>query len=174
MKRWLVDRGVGMYSTYNEGKSVIAERFIRTLKNKLYKHMTAVSSDVYYDALDDIVDKYNNTYHNSIKKKPADVTNNDYEGYVYEFGEKKPLFKVGDKVRISKYKDIFSKGYTPNWTKEVFIVRNVKGTMPRTYEIADTNSDDIIGSFYEKEFQGTNESIRKPELKIRSKFHARK
>ena len=62
-----------------------------------------------------------------------DVTNNDYEGYVYEFDEKKLLLKVGDKVRISKYKDIFAKGYTPNWTKEVFIVRNIKGTMPRTY-----------------------------------------
>ena len=109
MKRWLVDRGIDIYSTYNEGKSVIAERFIRTLKNKLYKYMTAISSDVYYDALDGIVDKYNNTYHNNIKKKPVDVTNNDYEGYVYEFDEKKPLFKVGDKVRISKYKNIFAK-----------------------------------------------------------------
>ena len=163
-----------MYSTYNEGKSLIAERFTRTLKNKLYKHMTAVSSDVYYDALDDIVDKYNNTYHDSIKKKPVDVTNNDYEGYVCEFDEKKPFFNVGDKVRISKYKDIFAKGYTPNWTREVLIVRNVKGTMSRTYEIADTNGDGIIGTFYGKELQRTSESIEKPELKIKSKFHARK
>ena len=174
IKSWLVDRGIGMYSTYNEGKSLIAERFIRTLKNKLYKHMTAVSSDVYYDALDDIVDKYNNTYHNSIKKKPVDVTNNDYEGYVCEFDEKKTFFNVGDKVRISKYKDIFAKGYTPNWTREVLIVRNVKGTMSRTYEIADTNGDGIIGTFYGKELQRTSESIEKPELKIKSKFHARK
>ena len=84
------------------------------------------------------------------------------------------MFSVGDKVRISKYKDIFAKGYTPNWTKEVFIVRNVKGTMPRTYKIADTNGDDIIGTFYEKELQGMSESIEKPELRIRIKFHARK
>ena len=174
MSRWLVDNGIGIYSTYNKGKSVIAERFIRTLKNKLYKHMTAVSSDVYYDVLDDIVDKYNNTYLNSIKKKPVDVNNSDYEGYVSEFDEKKPLLKVGDEVRISKYDNIFVKGYTPNWTKEVFIVRNIKGTVPRTYEIADTNGDDIIGTFYEKELQGKSESIEKPELKIRSKFHARK
>ena len=169
MKRWLVDKGIDMFSTCNEDKSVIAERFITTLKNKLYKHMTAVSSDVYYDVLDDIVDKYNNTYHNSINKKPVDITINDYEGYVYEFYEKKPFFKVGDKVRISKHKDIFAKGYTPNWTKEVFIVRNIKGTMPRTFEIADTNGDDIIGTFYKKELQGTSESIEKPELKIRVK-----
>ena len=84
------------------------------------------------------------------------------------------MFKNVDKVRISKYKDIFGKGYTPNWTKEVFTVRNVKGTMPRTYEIADTNGDDIVGTFYEKELQGTSESVEKPELKIRSKFHVRK
>ena len=84
------------------------------------------------------------------------------------------MFKVGAKVRISKYKDIFAKGYTPNWTKEVFIVHNVEGTMPRIYEIADINGDDIIGTFYEKELQGTSESIEKPELKFRSKFHARK
>ena len=84
------------------------------------------------------------------------------------------MLKVGDKVRILKFKDIFAKGYTPNWTKEVFIVRNVKGTMPRTYEIADTNGDDIIGIFYGKVLQGMSENIAKPELKIRSKFHARK
>ena len=109
MKRWLVDRGIDIYSTYNEGKSVIDERFIRTLKIKLYKYMTAISSDVYYDALDDIVDKYNKTYHNNIKKKPIDVMNNDYEGYVYEFDEEKPLFKVGDKVRISNIRHFCKK-----------------------------------------------------------------
>ena len=94
MKKWLLSKGIDIYSTYNEGKSVIAERFIKTLKTKLYKHMTAISSDVYYDVLDDIVDEYNNT---------AEVKNSDYEGYVYEFDEKKPLFNIGDKVRISKF-----------------------------------------------------------------------
>ena len=109
MKKWLVDNGIDIYSTYNEGKSVIAERFIRTLKNKLYKHMTAVSSDVYYDVLDDIVDKYNNTYHNSIKKKPVDVTNNDYEGYVYGFDEKNHCLKLVIKLEFQNIKTFLQK-----------------------------------------------------------------
>ena len=75
-KKWLSDNDIIMYSTYNEGKSVVAERFIRTLKNKLYKHMTATGKNVYYDVLDDVVNKYNNTKHNTIKMKPIDVGDN--------------------------------------------------------------------------------------------------
>ena len=77
-KKWLQDNDIGMYSTNNEGKSVIAERFIRTLKNKIYKCMTSISKNVYIDKLDDIVKKYNNTYHTSIKMKPVDVKDNTY------------------------------------------------------------------------------------------------
>ena len=109
MKRWLVDKGIDTYSTYNEGKSVIAERFIRTLKNKLYKHMTAVSREVYCDALDDIVDKYNNTYHNGIKKKPVDVKNSDYGGYVYEFDEKNPCLKLVIKLGFRNIRTFLQK-----------------------------------------------------------------
>ena len=98
---------------YNEGKSVLAERFIRTLKNKLYKHMTATGKNVYYDVLDDIVNEYNNTKHNTIKMKPRDVGNNK-RVYIDEHKEKDSRFKVGDRVRISKFKNIFAKGYTPN------------------------------------------------------------
>ena len=104
-----------MYSTYNEGESVVAERFIRTLKNKIFKHMTAISKNVYFDVLDDIVNKYNNTVHRSIKMKPIDVTSDSYAEYNEDSNEKDPKFKVGDRVRISKYKNIFAKGYTPNW-----------------------------------------------------------
>ena len=75
-EKWLLDNGINMYSTYNEGKSVVAERFIRTLKNKLYKHMTATGKNVYYNVLDDVVNKYNNTRHSTIKMKPIDVKNN--------------------------------------------------------------------------------------------------
>ena len=75
-EKWLSDNDINMYSMYNEGKSVVAERFIRTLKNKLYKHMTATGKNVYYDVLDDIVNKYNNTKHSTIKMKPIDVGNN--------------------------------------------------------------------------------------------------
>ena len=96
-----------MYSTYNDGKSVVAERFIRTLKNNIFKHMTAISKNVYFDVLGDIVNKYNNTVHRTIKMKPIDVTDDSYAEYNEDFNKKDPKFKVGDHVRISKYKNIF-------------------------------------------------------------------
>ena len=103
-----------MYSIDNEGKSVVAERFIRTLKIKIYKYMTSVSKNVYINKLDDIVDEYNNTYHRAIKTKPVDVKHNTYIDFKKEVNDKDPKFKVGYLVRISKYKNIFAKGYTPN------------------------------------------------------------
>ena len=98
-----------MYSTYKEGKSVVAERFIRTLKNKIFKHMTAISKNVYFDVLDDIVNKYNNTVHRTIKMKPIDVTSDSYAEYNEDSNATKPKFKVDDHVRISKYKKILLK-----------------------------------------------------------------
>ena len=106
-----------MYSTYNERKSVVAERFIRTLKNKVYKHMTASSKNVYFDVLDDLVDEYNNTYHKTIKMKPKDVKSDSFAEYNEESNEKDPKFKVGDHVRISNFKNVFAKGCTPNWSE---------------------------------------------------------
>ena len=97
-----------MYSTYNEGKSVVAERFIRTLKNKIFKHMAAISKNVYFDVLDDIVDRYNNTVHRTIKMKPIDDTDDSYAEYNEYPNKKDPKFKVGDHVRISKFKNIYS------------------------------------------------------------------
>ena len=101
-KRFLKINNIEMYSTYNKGKSVVAERFIRTLKNKIFKHMTAISKNVYFDVLDDIVNKYNSTVHRSIKMKPIDVTPNFYAEYNEDSNKKDPTFKVGDHVRISK------------------------------------------------------------------------
>ena len=101
-KRFLKINNIEMYSTYNEGKSVVAERFIRTLKNKIFKHMTAVSKNVYFDVLDDIVNKYNNTVHRSIIVKPVDVTSDSYAEYDEDSNLTKPKFQVGDHVRISK------------------------------------------------------------------------
>ena len=90
-----------MYSTYNEGKCVVAERFIRTLKNEIFKHMAAISKNVYFDVLDDIVNKYNNTVHRTIKMKPIEVTDDYYAEYNEDPSNKKnPKFKVGDNVRI--------------------------------------------------------------------------
>ena len=102
-KKWLSDNDFIMYSTFNEGKSVVAERFIRTLKNKLYKHMTATGKNVYYDVLDDVVNEYNNTKHNTIKMKPIDVRDNK-RVYIGEHNEKDSIFKIGDRVRISNSK----------------------------------------------------------------------
>ena len=106
-KKWLKDNDIEMYSIHNEGKSVVAERFIRTLKNKIYKYMTAISKNVYIDKLDDIVNEYNNTYHKTIKIKPVDVKYNTYIHFKKEVNDKDPKFKVGDHVRIFKYKSIF-------------------------------------------------------------------
>ena len=153
--KWLSDNNIIMYSTYNEGKSVVAERFIRTLKNKLYKHMTATGKKVYYDVLDDIVYKYNNTKHSIIKMKPIDVGDNYKRVYIDEHNEKDSRFKVGDRVRISKFKNIFAKGYAPNWSSEIFIVDKVNDTIPYTYNLKDLNDKEIIGSFYDRELQKT-------------------
>ena len=152
-KKLLSDNDIIMYSTYNEGKSVVAERFIRTLKNKLYKHMTATGKNIYYDVLDDVVNKDNNTKHSTIKMKPIDVGDNNKRVYVDEHNEKDSRFKVGDRVRISKCKNIFAKGYTRNWSKEIFIINKINDTVPYTYNIKDLNDKEIIGSFYERELQ---------------------
>ena len=127
---------IEIYSTYNEGKSVVAERFIRTFKNKIFKHMTAISKNIYFDVLDDIIDIYNNTVHKTIKMRPIEVMSDYYAEYKEDPSNKKdPKFKVGDILRISKYKNIFAKGYTPNWSEEVFVINKIKHTITWTYAI---------------------------------------
>ena len=152
-KKRLSDNEIITYSTYNEGKSVVAESFIRTLKNKLYKHMTAIGKNVYYDVLDDVVNEYNNTKHSTIKMKPIDVKDNNKRVYIDEHNEKDSRFKVDDRVTISKFKNIFAKGYTPNWSIEIFIIDKINHTVPYTYNIKDLNGEEIIGSFYDRELQ---------------------
>ena len=146
-----------MYSTFNEEKSVVAERFIRTLKNKIFKHIKAISKNVYFDVLDDIVNKYNNTVHRTRKMKRIDVISDSSAEYNEDSSKENPKFKVGDHVRISKYKNIFAKGHTPNWSEEIFVVNKIKNTVLWTYVINDLNGKEIKGSFYEKEFRKTNQ-----------------
>ena len=146
-----------MYSIHNEGKSVAAEKFIRTLKAKTYRYMTSTPKKMYIDKLDDIVNEYNNTYHRTIKMKPVDVKDNTYIDFKKEVNDKDPKFKVGDHVRISKYKIIFAKGYTPNCSEEVFVIKKVKNTVPLTYCICDLNGKKMIATFYEKELQKANQ-----------------
>ena len=148
-KRFLKINNIKMYSTYNEGKSVVAERCIRSLKNKIFNHMTAVSKNV----LDNIVDRYNNTVHRTIKMRPIDVTSDSYAEYNETFNVTKPKFKVGDHDRISKYKNIFAEGYTQNWPEEVFVASKIKNTVPWTYVISALNGESFTGTFYEKELQ---------------------
>ena len=118
--------------------------------------MSLVSKNVYSDKLDYIIDDYNNTYHRTIKMKPIDVKENTYIDFEKEVNDRDPKFEVSDHVRISKYKNIFAKGYTPNWSEDVFIIKKVKNTVPSTYVINDLNGEEIIGTFYEKELQKAN------------------
>ena len=119
--------------------------------------MTAISNNSYFDVLDDIVNKYNNTVHRTIKMKPIDVTSGSYAEYNEDFNKKNPKFKVGDHVRISKYKNIFAKGYAPSWSEEVFVISKIKKTVPWTYVVSDLNGKEITESFHEKELQKTSQ-----------------
>ena len=112
-----------MYSTHNKQKSVIAERFIRTLKNKIYKYMISILKNVYIDKLHGIVNKYNNTYHRTIKMIPVHLKSNTYIDSSKEITDTDPKFKISDIVRILKYKNIFAKAYTSNWSEEVFMIK---------------------------------------------------
>ena len=134
-KSWLQSNDIETYSTHNEGKSLVAERFITTLKNKIYKYMTSLSKSVYIDKLDNIVNKYNNTYHRKIKMKPVDVKSSTDIDFDKENNEKDPKFKVGEDVEISKYKNIFAKDYVPNQSEKVFVIKKVKNIVPWTYAI---------------------------------------
>ena len=157
MKPFLQNNYIEMYSRHNEGKAFIAERFIRTLKNEIYKYMTSVSKNAYIDKFDDKVNKYNNTYHSTIKMKHVDVKSNTYIYSSKEINDKDTKFKINDIVRISKYKTIFAKGYFPNWYERVFVIKKVKNTVPWTYAINDLNGKGIFGTFYKKELQKTNQ-----------------
>ena len=110
-KKWFKDKNIEMYLTHNEGKSVVAKRYIKKLNNKIYKHMIKVSKNVYHDVLNDIVSKYNKTYHTTIKITPIDVKSDSYAEYSVDSNPKDPKFNIGDHVRIPKYKSIFAKGH---------------------------------------------------------------
>ena len=169
MRSWLEKNDIEMNSTHNEEESVVAERFIRTLKNKIYKHMISITKNVYIDKLDHIVNKYNNKYHSTIKMKPVDVKSSTYIDSSKQINDKDPKFKIGDIVRILKYKNIFAKGYVPNWSEEVFEIKKVENTVPWTYVNFDLNRGETVESFYEKEWQKTNQKEFRIEKVIKRK-----
>ena len=131
-----------MYSVHNEEKSVVAERFMKTLKTEIYKYMTLISKDmyiyIYINKLDDIINKYNNTS-------------------IVQLRQHQLMLKIGDHERISKYKKIFAKGYTPNWSEKVFVIKKITNAVPWTYFINDLNGEEIVRTLYENELQKTNQ-----------------
>ena len=146
MKLFLQNNRIETYSTYNQGKSVVSERFLRALKNKIYKYMTSVSKNVYIDKLEEMVNKYNNTYHSIMTMKTFDVRSSTYSNSSKDINEKDPKFKFADIVRLSIYKNIFVKGYTLNWLEEVILIKDVKNTVAWAYVINDLNGEEIVGT----------------------------
>ena len=125
--------------------------------------MRAIKTNIYFDVLGDNANKCNNTVHRTIQMKPIEITDDYYVESNEDFNRKDPKFKVADHVRISKYKNMFAKWYTPNWSEEVFIINKNKNTVPWTYIINDLNNEEIIESFYEKELQKTNQKVLRTE-----------
>ena len=150
-KKWLEDNNIEMYSRCNEKKYGVAERVIRFLKNKIYKHMKAVSKNVYSDVLNNILDKYNNAIITLLKWSLSMLNLILMLSEMLNSNDKDAIFKIGYHLRISKYKSIFAKGYSSNWSEEVFEIRKIKNTVPRTYVINNLNGEEILVTFYEKE-----------------------
>ena len=161
-KDFLKRNNIMVYHTQNEEKSSVVERWIRTMKNKMWKMFSANNNTVYWDKLDKLVDDYNNRKHSSIKMSPTEASKkgNEKQVFVNLYEDEiflkpgKPKFSIGDKVRISKYKRrVFDKGYTPNWTEEVFVIDKINLTKPITYNVVDLLGEKVEGSFYEKELK---------------------
>ena len=131
--------------------------------------MTVISKNICFDVLDDIVDEYKNAVYRTIKMKPIGITNDSYVKYNENLNKKDLKFKIGDHIRTSKYKNIFGKGFTANWSEEVFVISKVKNTVPWTYVINGFNSEEITGSFCEKEFQKSNQNEFRIEKVVKRK-----
>lgn len=162
-KSLMKKHNIHMYSTFSNLKASIVERFNRTLKEKMFKHFSLIGKYKYYDVLPQLVLDYNQTVHSKIKMRPIDVTKeNSRQLYqrIYlkdklKVNDRKNKFNVGDVVRISKFKHIFEKGYTPNWTTENFTVKKINNTIPHTYILKDHKGNPIQGCFYEHEMLKT-------------------
>ena len=162
-KKLMTSYNINHYSTYSTKKASIVERVIRTVKNKLYKYFSLAGNYRWVGRpLENIIKSYNNTVHRTIKLKPIEV-NHQNEGTVRTnikkswktYKHKKNKFNVGDSVRVSKYKGSFQKGYTPNWSTEIFVIKKVNKSTPVTYYIQDQRGQLILGTFYEQELQKT-------------------
>lgn len=173
MHKWKINH----YSTYSNLKASVIERLIRTLKNKIWKQFSLQGNYKWLDLLPEIVKKYNNTVHHTIKLKPINVGKeneqqllNTVYSHLKTVDPRKIKFKVNDYVRISKYKEAFTKGYIPNWSNEIFKITRVKLTNPTTYELQDSENKPILGGFYEFELQ----KVKHPNLFLVEKVLRRK
>ena len=166
---------VYLYATENEEKSSIAERWIRTMKEKMFKYFTDYNTNKYIDVLPELVEDYNNTVHSSTKLTPTDASKEENELKVwsnlypdrYKTSRLNPKFSVGDKVRITKKKTVFEKGYTTRWTEEIFTIKEIRETNPLTYKLEDLQGEEIEGTFYEPELQKTEQQIYRIEKVIK-------
>ena len=178
VKELLDKNKITLYSTENEEKSSVCERWNRTIKTQMWKQFTIQGNTMYLDMLPKILKYYNNTKHNSIKMTPIEASKKKNEGVVYfnlygdmETLKQKPKFKIGDMVRISKYKrKVFDKGYTPNWSEEVFTVDKIQYTNPITYKLKDLRGEDIQGSFYELELLEAKQDVFRIDKIIRRDY----
>ena len=169
-------KNIKLYSTENEEKSSVAERFNRTIKQKMWKMFSANNNMIYFDKIDELLKNYNSSFHRSVQMSPnaaSDIKNkhqvfaNLYSDEIYK-QVKKPKFRIGDKVRISKYKrKLFDKGFTPNLTEEIFVIDDILNTKPVTYRLVDLQGETVTGSFYEPELQKTTQEIFRIEKVIR-------
>ena len=166
---------IELYSTENEEKSSIAERWIRTMKEKMFKYFTDNNTYKYIDVLPDLVEDYNNTVHSSTKLTPIEASKKKNELTVwrnlypdrYKTSRLNPKFSVGDEVRITKKKKVFEKGYTTRWTEEIFTIKEIRETNPITYKLEDLQGEEIKGTFYEPELQKTEQQIYRIEKIIK-------
>ena len=176
MKDLLDKNGIKLYTTENEEKSSVVERWNKTMKERIFRMFSANNNTIYFDKLDKLVDQYNHRFHSSIRMSPAEASKQKNEGQVFAnlFGDLiyakrgRAKFKVGDKVRISKYKrKIFDKGFTPNWTEEIFVIDEILNTNPLTYRLVDLLGEKITGSFYEAELSPSTQNVFRIEKVIR-------
>ena len=162
-----VKKLIEIYSTENEEKSSVVERWIRTMKEKMWKYFTDNKTLTYMNVLPDLVEDYNNTVHSSIKMTPIEASKKKNELTVwrnlypdrYKIYDLTPKFSVGDKVRITKKKKVFEKGYTTRWQEEIFKIKEIQNTNPITYKIEDLKEEEIKGTFYEPELQKTGQQV---------------
>ena len=177
MDVWLKKNNIKRYSTFGEHKSAVVERFNRTIKERMWKKFTAENTRNWIEMLNRLLLEYNTKYHTTIGMSPIEASEQqNYEevlqNTLYKTNsnkKKKPVFKVGDKVRISRIKGLFEKGYLPNWSEEIFSILEVNDTLPTTYKLQDGSGEVLEGSFYTEELQKTQQEIYRIEKVVKKK-----